>query len=98
MSGADTQQNLLSTESPLPASPVLEVAKSIPPRTLDDLRDEKDALMEKRAEMTRQHNEAIQDLQTQADKLVKAHNERMGKLNTRTVELQGAIKLLSGEL
>ena len=54
--------------------------------------------MAERAELIKQHNESIQQLQTQANGIVEAHNAATSRITTRLVELQGGIKLLNGEL
>ena len=99
MDGQDAQQPLLDVPSAvIPESPVLEAARRIPPKTIEDLQQEKDKLMQERTDLISKHNEAIQVLQTEATAISQAHNVEVSKINTRMVELQGGIKLLSGEL
>ena len=99
MSGSAAQQPLLDTPSAvIPESPILAAARAIPPKTVEELQAQKDALMQERTDLISKHNEAIQVLQTKANQLSEAHNTKVSKINTHMVELQGAIKLLSGEL
>ena len=82
----------------MPASPLIDAALEAPSLTLEEIEARIEQLDSQKAKEVDTFKATISELQKKADKISQAHNKSLASINTKRVELQGARKLLTGDL
>ena len=86
------------TTLPVPDLPVKAEPKSAKVSVVDTVQKKLDAVLEERQKELERFDVFRSGVQQAFNKEQAEHNKKMEMINTRAVELQGAVKFLKGEL